>query len=422
MGCWPSFLENPGRELHHLAGRLLAAAQSPALITRGRRRSRRRRRRSACCEDTSSDTRRRWTADSAAGAADRRPGRVRSPSGTTSSHCCARHGNAACSANRTWRSKSSPPSAVWSFASGCPMRFRPGWSNGPPKPPGPAPAPAPNPPHHRSPTALSPPAGGCGSPAPTHCRCKTDHPADPLRPLLGALSGIEDNQAAVHSAARPAGHRPPTRTAAHRGQTPPARGAVQTRPARAGAGSVSGQRTGRHGHQSCQPLLCRRTALRRRHPAPLPPTRPLPSCRRRCAEGRRTPSPQRSPATAASTNSPAAICARPVPQLAGRRLGRGQLMSVAEVAALAHLPLDATVPGLTRAGVRVAGQQSRRATPPPSEPPATSTTSPATFDDGDSTSFPSGPLTSTAMETRAGLPHRPSSHAVSRKFSTAGRG
>ncbi|MFD0883749.1 type IV secretory system conjugative DNA transfer family protein [Streptosporangium algeriense] len=37
-------------------------------------------------------------------------------------------------------------------------------------------------------------------------------------------------------------------------------------------------------------------------------------------------------------------------QLAARRLGRGYLLSVPELAALAHLPLDADIPGLRRAG------------------------------------------------------------------------
>lgn len=37
-------------------------------------------------------------------------------------------------------------------------------------------------------------------------------------------------------------------------------------------------------------------------------------------------------------------------QLAGRRLGRGFLLSLSELAALAHLPLDLAVPGLQRAG------------------------------------------------------------------------
>jgi hypothetical protein len=40
----------------------------------------------------------------------------------------------------------------------------------------------------------------------------------------------------------------------------------------------------------------------------------------------------------------------PAAALAGRRLGRGDLVSVAELAALAHLPTDASVPGLARAG------------------------------------------------------------------------
>ncbi|MGH7750990.1 MAG: helicase HerA domain-containing protein, partial [Candidatus Dormibacteria bacterium] len=40
----------------------------------------------------------------------------------------------------------------------------------------------------------------------------------------------------------------------------------------------------------------------------------------------------------------------PAEVLAARRLGRGNLVSVAELAALAHLPIDAAVPGLARAG------------------------------------------------------------------------
>ncbi len=43
---------------------------------------------------------------------------------------------------------------------------------------------------------------------------------------------------------------------------------------------------------------------------------------------------------------------RPARALATRRLGRGQLLSVPELAALAHLPLDPAVPGLARAGAR----------------------------------------------------------------------
>ncbi len=44
---------------------------------------------------------------------------------------------------------------------------------------------------------------------------------------------------------------------------------------------------------------------------------------------------------------------RPASALNARRLGRGQLLSVPELAAIAHLPLDPAVPGLARAGARV---------------------------------------------------------------------
>ncbi len=42
--------------------------------------------------------------------------------------------------------------------------------------------------------------------------------------------------------------------------------------------------------------------------------------------------------------------AQPAAVLAARRLGRGDLLGVAELAALAHLPVDTAVPGLARAG------------------------------------------------------------------------
>jgi hypothetical protein len=43
---------------------------------------------------------------------------------------------------------------------------------------------------------------------------------------------------------------------------------------------------------------------------------------------------------------------QPAQALASRRLGRGQLLSIPELAALAHLPVDSAVPGLARAGAR----------------------------------------------------------------------
>jgi hypothetical protein len=43
---------------------------------------------------------------------------------------------------------------------------------------------------------------------------------------------------------------------------------------------------------------------------------------------------------------------RPARALAQRRLGRGDLLGVAELAALAHLPMDTSIPGLRRAGAK----------------------------------------------------------------------
>jgi energy-coupling factor transporter ATP-binding protein EcfA2 len=57
--------------------------------------------------------------------------------------------------------------------------------------------------------------------------------------------------------------------------------------------------------------------------------------------------------------------------LAARRLGKGDLASVAELAALAHLPADVAVPGLARAGANAVA-------PPPAvaQPPATNPSAP----------------------------------------------
>jgi hypothetical protein len=52
---------------------------------------------------------------------------------------------------------------------------------------------------------------------------------------------------------------------------------------------------------------------------------------------------------------------RPASALAARRLGRGDLVCLLELVALAHLPTDATVPGLARAGARTVA-------PPPEIP------------------------------------------------------
>nr|WP_051767056.1 DUF87 domain-containing protein [Saccharothrix syringae] len=52
-----------------------------------------------------------------------------------------------------------------------------------------------------------------------------------------------------------------------------------------------------------------------------------------------------------------------------RRLGRGDLLSVPELAALAHLPTDATIPGIQRAGARAIAPPPGIATPGPQAKP-----------------------------------------------------
>jgi hypothetical protein len=180
---------------------------------------------------------------------------------------------------------------------------------------------------------------------------KTDHPADPLRPLLGALSGIDEGQAAcIQLLARPVTGRrlARLRTATKRrraaGQSAPGKPAPAPDPFQASelAGMVI---------KAASPAF----AVELRYAvATLTPT-----TSRSVAEGeaavRRGQAHAIASAYAAYTGLNGLVrrpLRMPVTQLAGRRLGRGQLMSVAEVAALAHLPLDVTVPGLTRAGAR----------------------------------------------------------------------
>ena len=59
----------------------------------------------------------------------------------------------------------------------------------------------------------------------------------------------------------------------------------------------------------------------------------------------------------------------PTATLAARRLGRGDLLSVPELAALAHLPVDAFVPGLQRAGARALAPPPGIPTPGPGVKP-----------------------------------------------------
>ena len=180
---------------------------------------------------------------------------------------------------------------------------------------------------------------------------KTDHAADPLRPLLGALSGVEENQAAcIQLLARPVTGRRLVRlrTAIKRrravAQSAPGKPAPAPDPFQ--ASELAGMVT-----KAASPAY----AVEIRYAAAtLTPATDKATAKLE-ANVRRGQAHAIASAFASYTGLNGLVrrpLRKPVTQLAGRRLGRGQLMSVAEVAALAHLPLDATVPGLTRAGAR----------------------------------------------------------------------
>jgi hypothetical protein len=180
---------------------------------------------------------------------------------------------------------------------------------------------------------------------------KIDHPADPLRPLLGALSGIEENQSAcIQLLARPVTGR---RLVRLRNATKRRRAVSQTAPGKPApapdpfrASELAGMVT-----KAASPAY----AVKLRYAtATLTPSSDRVTAKRETAV-RRGQAHAIASAFASYTGLNGLVrrpLRKPSTQLAGRRLGRGQLLSVAEVAAVAHLPLDATVPGLSRAGAR----------------------------------------------------------------------
>ena len=232
---------------------------------------------------------------------------------------------------------------------------------------------------------------------------KTEHAADPLRPLLGALSGIGENQAAcIQLLARPVTGR---RLARLRTATKRRRAVAQSAPGKPApapdpfqASELAGMVT-----KAASPAY----AVELRYAAAtLTPSSERTTAKLE-AKVRRGQAHAIASAFASYTGLNGLVrrpLRHPLSQLAGRRLGRGQLMSVAEVAALAHLPLDASVPGLSRAGTRAVNA------PPaiPTEPDdGTRLARYVNTDEsepvGESGSFPSAPLSSTD-----GNPGRPS--------------
>jgi hypothetical protein len=186
----------------------------------------------------------------------------------------------------------------------------------------------------------------------------TEHSADPLRPLLGVLAGLEPDEAAcVQVLARPVTGRRLRRLEAA------ARGRAASRPT-----SLVGR---------IAELV---STTPRRVPADQDPSRRrdvgaiLDKAARPCfAVGVRyavaTSSDLGEPARARLRGRAHALASafsvfsshnrlerhrlrRPTEAMAARKLGRGDLLSVPELATLAHLPTDISIPGLRRAGAR----------------------------------------------------------------------
>jgi hypothetical protein len=209
---------------------------------------------------------------------------------------------------------------------------------------------------------------------PEHYPLKTDHKVDPLRPLIGALAGLDEHETgAVQILARPVTGRRLTRL--HKAAAARRAGRPVTRLARLVDLVSPGPAT---------------------HPAANDPSRAadVAAILDKAAQPCWAIAVRYGVATTATDNQAAARLRgrahavasafalysgrnrldrhrlrHPALVLAARRLGRGNVVSVGELAALAHLPVDPAVPGLARAGANAVA-------PPPavahSLPPQTS--------------------------------------------------
>ena len=192
---------------------------------------------------------------------------------------------------------------------------------------------------------------------PEHYPLRTEHRADPLRPLLGALAGLgPDDVACVQVLARPlAGRR-------------------RNQPLKAAAARSSGQPTSAVGK-----LVDLAAPGSNRHPAESDPRRRadvsaiLDKASQPCwavAVRYGVSSTEESPQTPKRLRGQAHAIAsafamysgrnrfdrkrlhHPARALSDRSLGRGDLLCLSELAALAHLPTDVSVSGLARAGAK----------------------------------------------------------------------
>lgn len=186
---------------------------------------------------------------------------------------------------------------------------------------------------------------------------RTDHPTDPLRPLLGALSDLGPAESAcVQVLARPVTGRRLSRL--HRAAAARRSGRPATR-----AGRLVDLLTPRSGQRPVDvdpersgdvaAILSKAAqacwAVTIRYGLATTATDPAATGRLR---GRAHGVASAFALYTGRNRLERSRLRRPAQALAGRRLGRGDLLSVAELAALAHLPTDVTVPGLARAGAR----------------------------------------------------------------------
>ena len=203
---------------------------------------------------------------------------------------------------------------------------------------------------------------------------RTEFDADPLRALLGAPLGLGRGESAcVQILARPDRRPPPhpprpprqleprspapgrtgTRPAHRAADSPPTAAARRGRPDRSADGVGGGGAEPGRGHQTTRRPIRHHDHLHRLTPPPLQA-----AARQRCAaalEVARGRAHTLAAAFAAYTGHNRFRRTRlrhPEQAQSVRCLGRGDLLSVPELAALAHLPVDELIPGLERAGAR----------------------------------------------------------------------
>jgi hypothetical protein len=200
---------------------------------------------------------------------------------------------------------------------------------------------------------------------PEHYPLRTEHKVDPLRPLLGALDAMGNGESAcVQILARPVTGRRLTRlhkaAAARRSGRPASRTArlvdlvtpgptvqpANTDPSRsADVADILDKAA-----QPCWAITVRYAVATTDNPAP--DSRKADRQATARLRGRAHAVASAFSLYAGHNRLDRRRLRHPAQVLADRRFGRGDLVSVAELAALAHLPTDRTVPGLARAGAR----------------------------------------------------------------------